>query len=85
MAVDKGVLELSTFLNKRGITLAMYFYVTAVRTNMPTVSVEKAIMQFFKVFNIDGNEKSMLVEFDRCEKEYKKVTKSFEGVPHKID
>ena len=53
MATDVKETNLAAYLQKDTLVKMMYAYTCGVRKNMPSISKEKCIAQFYKYYNLD--------------------------------
>lgn len=80
MALNKGFIP--KFLQRRSFDLFMFGYVDAIHTELPTVSIRKAIEMFRKRYDLDldvFNEESAFTTYNRMKgeiREYDRANKS---------
>jgi len=71
--------NIKKFYKRENFKLVYFGYVNAIRFNMPTVSVEKATLNFMKYHKLDDDEfnvKSAMMEYSRMSKEYIETEKT---------
>lgn len=69
--VDLKENQLPKFFKRRQEHLLMFAWVTAVRHNLPSVNIDKAIEQFLDFYNVDSDVQYMAVVYHRMLKELK--------------
>ncbi len=70
---------IAKFTRRQSYEHMMFGYVHGVKENLPTVSVEKAIAQFFEVFNINHDDykiESAHKAYQRMSTEYYEMLKN---------
>lgn len=73
----------SAALNNEVLMKMMYSWVCAVRYNMPTVPIQKAVSQFYKYYQVDEasfvTEKSAIRTYYRIDEQFKNRVKTDTG------
>lgn len=72
MSKEKEYMKIIPKIYKRSFgDLSMFFFVEGIRTIMPTVSIEKALYNYFKyIKEEDFNIESSITEFMRIKKDF---------------
>lgn len=72
MSKEKEYMKIIPKIYKRNFgDLSMFFFVEGIRTIMPTVSIEKALYNYFKyIKEEDFNIESSITEFMRIKKDF---------------
>ena len=71
--------NIKKFYKRENFKLIYFGYVNAIRFNMPTVSIEKATLNFMKHHQLaddDFSLESAMVEYNRMAKEYLETEKT---------
>ena len=80
MGVEFDTIMLNEFLKSDSATKMMFAWVMAVHYNLPSVSEEKAIKQFYKYFNLSEEEfmkqQSALRTLQRMKTQFIELSKS---------